>query len=71
MLLYDVPSNRYLAVQDSFLHQKSRGKVQTALGGPERADRLSAGKVPVALAAPVAPDGSDGSEAPIRYGTVR
>ena len=62
MLLYDVPSNRFLAVQVSFLRQKSRGKVQSALGDPERADRLSVGMVPAARDVPDAHDGSNGSD---------
>ena len=81
-LMYDVPSNRYSVVQDSFIHQKSRRKVPTAPAGPESADRVFAGKAFAAHAAPMAPMapmatmyctvwcGTD--MAPMyRYGTVR
>ncbi len=70
-LLYDVPGNRYLAEQDSSLHQKSRRKVHTAHGGPESADRLSAGKVPAAPAAPMAPMAPMAPIGSERYGTVQ
>jgi hypothetical protein len=62
MVMYDVPNNRLLPVQFSFLHQKSRGKVQSAPGVPERAGRLSVGIGPSAHDAPAAPNGSDCSD---------
>ena len=73
MPVYDAPSNRLcFAVQVSFLLQKSRGKVQSALGGPERVDRVSADMFLAARDALEAPDGSDGSDGLLRYctGTV-
>jgi hypothetical protein len=80
MLLYDIPGNRYVAVPDSFLHQKGRGKFQTAPEGPERLIAclllrfMTLLTLLMAPMAPMAPN-SDGSgtvpHATVRYDTVR